>query len=210
MVRKFGLKRAVRFKEFDFKVPKSKTAFTRVVEGNSKLSKVVNKIFSKKALIAVGAGTAIGYGIDSIWNYIESNSGCFKKKGDAVCKVRELSCCQPGPVNNVCPGFSKQYVNACDGYDEDVQGSCCKFCDCNTLQCGPDEEVQCQRPTVADALTHFTHTLGSNVWSVLTNLFPFLPYLLYAAVAVLFIWIAVKQGHVRKTGTLLPASRHSV
>lgn len=224
MARKFGTfkPRASRFKEFDFKVPKTKNAFKKIVRENAKLSKAVHKIFNKKTLMVVGAGAALGYGIDRIWDYVESNSGCFKKQGgdDSVCKVRELSCCQPKDSDNVgfCQGFENAYRNACQGFDEDAEGSCCKFCDCVTLNCGPGEEVRCQRPTVADALTHFTKTLGSGVWSALTAVFPWLPYVLYAIAAVAFVWILnlakpyvwKKQEHVRKTGTLLPTSGRSV
>lgn len=179
-----------RFKDFNIKA-RSKAALSRVVAGSKKLEAVLNKLFNKKTALAVGISSAVGIGVSSIWNYIESNSGCFMKRNDQVCKVRELSCCQPDDLENVpfCPGVSPTYQNVCENFNEEQEGSCCKLCTCDAFECDGDETMQCQRPTVADALTHFAQTLGSGVWSGVDALFPWLSYVLYGIGIVFTIWL---------------------
>lgn len=147
-----------------FKVfAKSKHGLKLIVEKSKKLKGVMNKIFSKKGLAVAAVGGAIGIGIDSVWNYIDSNTGCFKKNVDgSVCKYRELSCCHKTQSNEIplCDG-AQAMKNICDDYDEDnEQQSCCKLCSCEFLNCLPTETMECQKPTVGDALNAFTQNVG--------------------------------------------------
>lgn len=172
--------------------PKSLGHLDEMVAKKSALRRVVGQVFSKKGLAAAGVGTAVGVGVSSIWNYIESNSGCFRRRPDgSVCKALELSCCQRDALDNVagCPGLGHLRA-ACDGFDEDAEGSCCKLCSCDGVDGCPDgEEMRCQRPTVADALTHFAEGVQSGVWSAVGAVFPWAPYALYAALALLALWL---------------------
>lgn len=182
---------AKRFKDFKFKT-KSKAALQRVVAGSKKLENVLKKLFNKKTIMAVGISSAVGIGINSIWNYIESNSGCFMKRNDqSICKVRELSCCQQDELDNVsfCPGISPTYKNLCENFNEEQEGSCCKLCTCQEFQCDTDETMQCQRPTVGEALTHFAQTLSSGIWSSVEAIFPWMSYVLYGIGIILTIWL---------------------
>lgn len=190
-----------RFKDFKFKA-KSKAALQTLVAGSKKLENVLKKLFNKKTLMAAGVSTAVGLGISSIWDYIESNSGCFMKKNDrSICKVRELSCCQRGEMDNVpsCSGISPDYNNVCDNFDEEREDSCCKLCTCEAFRCDHDETMQCQRPTVAEALTHFAQTLGSGVWSSVEAIFPWISYFLYAIGVIFALWLwSLVSPHVTR------------
>lgn len=180
-----------RFKDFKFQA-KSKSALDALVRGSKKLENVIKKLFSKKTLMAVGVTSAVSIGITSIWDYIESNSGCFMKKTDhSICKVRELSCCQKDALDNVpfCSGISVDYENICDQFNEEREGSCCRLCNCEAFHCDGDETMQCQRPTVGEALTHFAQTLGSGVWSSVEAIFPWLTYVLYGIGIVFIVWL---------------------
>lgn len=180
-----------RFRDFKFQT-KSKAALQKLVAESKKLENVLKKLFNKKTVMTVGIGSAVGIGITSIWNYIESNSGCFMKRNDqSVCKVRELSCCQQDQLDNVpfCDGFELHYQNICDNFNEEQEGSCCKLCTCDAFHCDSDETMQCQRPTVADALTHFAQTVGSGVWSTIDTIFPWLSYVFYGIGIILIIWL---------------------
>lgn len=194
VVRSFNFKpiRAMnkRFKAFNV-VTKSMSNLDGLVRKNTKMQKVIKTVFSKKTAVVAGVGTALGLGISSIWNYIESNSGCFKKLRDgSVCKVKELSCCQKERLDNVpnCPGMGP-FQNACHNYDADQEESCCLLCDCVDSHCDEGEEMKCQRPTVADALTHFADQVKSGVWSAVEAVFPWASYVVYAIVALLALWL---------------------
>lgn len=179
-----------RFQDFKFK-KKSKAALEHFVEGSKKLQNILKNLFNKKTVGAVVITSAVGVGISSIWDYIESNSGCFMKRNDqSVCKVRELSCCQKGELDNVpfCDGFSSHFQSACDDYKEE-DDSCCKECSCEKFHCDADESMQCQRPTVADALTHFAQSIGSSVWSSVDAIFPWLSYVLYGIGILFTLWL---------------------
>lgn len=182
---------ARRFKQFKKMAAKTKHGLKTLVNKSPNLEKAIKVIFSKKTAAVAAAGTAVGIGISSIWDYIESNSGCFLKKTDgSVCKIREFSCCQKDPVDNVpfCDG-AQAMANACDGFDEEKEKSCCKLCDCQHLGCLPNETMQCQRPTVADALNHFSTQFGSTIWSGIENFFPWISYVFYGIVIIFIIWI---------------------
>lgn len=186
-----------RLKPFNV-VMKSKNALKSFFKNQKALTKIADKIFTKKGLIRAGtlatAGTALGLVVDNVWSFIHTNSGCFKEKTDGtLCKVKELSCCQPLAVGGVevCDEVLGM-VNVCDGYDESTEGSCCKNCDCDFYDCLPNETMKCQRPTVAEAVKHFASEVGMNLWSGLEWIFPWLawlPYIAYAIVTVFIIYI---------------------
>lgn len=171
--------------------PKSMKHLDDLVKKKSSVRKVIDKVFSKKGLAVAGAGTAVGVGVSSIWNYIESNSGCFMKQLDgSVCKVHELSCCQPATLDNVanCSGLS-HFQKTCDNFDEDAEKSCCRLCNCEHVGCPDSEELKCQKPTVADALTHFADSVKSGVWSAIGSVFPWASYVLYAVLTLFALWL---------------------
>lgn len=180
-----------RFKGFKV-LTKSEKALKKLVSSNEKLKGAIKTVFSKKGLKVAAAGAIIGTGVAHIWNYIESNSGCFKKKSDgSVCKYQELSCCQNGKLDNVpfCDGMEK-LANVCKDFNEDDENSCCRLCDCKYVNnCLPGDTMKCQRPTVADALNHFATQVGSTVWSGIGTVFPWISYVLYGFVAIFVIWI---------------------
>lgn len=162
---------------------------------NTTFKKVVTKIFSKntfKAAAAVGGVTVVGLAIDYINDYIQSNSGCFIKTKQSICKLESLSCCQPDPVENVsfC-SFNVQYPDPCDNFNEDVENSCCKFCDCRYHDCLPSQTMECRRPTVGEALTHFSSGLTSSIWSILNQIFPWFAWILGIGATIVVIWLAL-------------------
>lgn len=189
---------------------RSKVALETLVKSHNKLKKVVKKIFSKKGLTIAATGTIVGVGVTSIWNYIESNSGCFKKRADgSICKVREFSCCEKSKLDNVnfCDGLEKM-ANVCDNFDEEKEKSCCRLCECEHADCLPNETMQCQRPTVADALNHFASQVGSTVWSGIGAVFPWISYVIYGIIAIVSFWILntirvwIKNKNVREIGNV--------
>lgn len=180
-------------KTFDsFKVKaKSLADLNDRIAKNNSLRKVITHVFSKKTLAVATVSGAVAVGAASIMNYIESNSGCFKKNRDgSVCKVVELSCCQQDKLDNVpyCDGMT-HYNTACDQFDEDVEKSCCRDCTCTKIGCDENEDMQCQRPTVADALTHFAQNVSSGIWSSIETFFPWISYVVYGFGIVLAVWL---------------------
>lgn len=215
MAKKFNFKRLGRankkFKDFNVN-PRSQSHLDAIVTSKPKLQRTLNAIFSKKVAttVAVGAGVTTGAVIGSkmVWNYIEANSGCFRKRDNGkVCKVRELSCCQQDKLDNV--NFCQKldlFQNACDNYDEEQEKSCCRMCNCEDAGCEEGETLICQRPTVSDALVHYTENIGSGLlstvtglWSAITNIFTWMPYVVYAVVAILVLWlISLIYGYLPK------------
>lgn len=180
-----------RFKPFKV-VARTKQGLKALVTKSKKLEKAIKVIFSKKGLAVAATGTAVGVGVASIWNYIESNSGCFKRHADgSTCKYEQLSCCQKDKLDNVpfCDGADKM-VNVCENFDADQEQSCCRLCDCQYVNCLPSETMQCQRPTVADALSHYASQFGSTLWSGIETIFPWLWYIIYFMAALFIFWIA--------------------
>lgn len=162
-----------------------------IAKSKSGLQSAIGKIFNKKVFLGITIAGAIVGGMDHLWDYIEANSGCFKKLSDgSVCKVIELSCCQKNSVENIpnCPGM-ESFTHACENFDEDTEKSCCKLCSCEKSICDTDVEMKCQKPTVGDALTHFANEFGSSTWSALKKIFPWAPYVLYACMTLLGIWV---------------------
>ncbi|GFY37575.1 uncharacterized protein TNIN_6861 [Trichonephila inaurata madagascariensis] len=104
-----------------------------IAKKNEVLQGVIKTIFSKKAVKLTALATVVGVSISYIDNYIQSNSGCFLRSGSSVCKVKALSCWQPGVVDKVpfCP--DQILENTCNGYNEDVEKTCCRILVSRTL-----------------------------------------------------------------------------
>lgn len=179
-----------KYKPFQHKV-KSRQELDTLVRTKPKLKAAINKVFSKQTFVAVGVTGAVATGVASIWNYIESNSGCFKKnQSGKVCKVQEFSCCQKDRLSNVpdCDPIPL-HAHLCDTFDESTEGSCCKLCKCSDGNCEEGDSMQCQRPTVADALGFIGGSLTSRIWSFLNTIFPWASYVVYGIAIILAIWI---------------------
>ncbi|GBN83869.1 hypothetical protein AVEN_57377-1 [Araneus ventricosus] len=120
----------------------------------------MEKLFTTKTVVAVTAATAIGLGAEYIHQYVETNSGCFVyERGKPVCKVKELSCCQPKPVPELSYCSLTVDPNICDRFNEDKEGSCCRLCNCSFHECQFNQEMKCRRPTTGEALTYLTRRL---------------------------------------------------
>lgn len=184
-----GPKTAKKFRTFN-KTAKNAKHLSRIVKSDGALRKVLTSVFSKKGIVTAALATTVGVGVAHIDNYIQSNSGCFLKSLDgSVCKVEQLSCCQPEPVEGIstCPQVIQG--NPCAGFDEDEEGSCCKLCSCEYNDCLPTQTMECRRPTIGEALTYYAQGLSSNMFGFLSNLFPILYWILGGAVTLLVIWL---------------------
>lgn len=179
-----------KFKAFTFPA-KNALELGEKIARSVHLKKAIKNIFSVKVI----AGTTIvGLATASIMNYIDSNSGCFLKKKDSVCKVRAFSCCQKNPVDNVpfCPepdSLKNVCENFKENYDDEKEDACCRLCSCQFFNCAANETLKCQRPTVGEALTHIAATLGQNTSSIFSALFPSFVYVFYIIGFVIFLWI---------------------
>lgn len=172
-------------------VARSKRGLKNMVRNSENLKKVIHGIFSKRGLKVAAYGSIVAAGVASVWAYIESNSGCFLKRDDQpVCKVQHLSCCQKGDLDNLpfCEE-SVQNLNVCDNFDEQKEKSCCRLCDCSHFQCLPGETMECQRPTVSTALTHFAENVGAGIWSGIVGIFPSLRYVPYAILVIVCLYL---------------------
>lgn len=167
-----------KYKKFDFKVkgPNKLDKIKKLIRTNKALSDAAHAIFRHKKFLTkvTGAAVIVGVGAHLIHNFIQSNSGCFKQKGELICKIEVLSCCQKERVKNLpsCGNISKNLENVCEHYDDEKKEECCELCDCVSVGCAPGEEVFCQRPGIADALTHFYEETKNAVWSTLSNILP--------------------------------------
>jgi len=165
-------------KLFSKLIPTSKTAFRKFdnvpVKNLPKMKKdknfmnaVTNALKNhKKAIgVTVVATATTAAAVTWIENYITSNSGCFLMSDDSVCKMKNLSCCQPDPVENLsfC-NFSVINPNVCQGYVDDSSKSCCLQCNCIDQACLPGQTMECRRPTVGQALSHLSDNVMSTVW----------------------------------------------
>lgn len=162
------------------------------VSKNDSLRRVISKVFTKKGLVAVTAATVVGVGVSAINDYIQSNSGCFLKSENSVCKVKDLSCCQPDPVDEL--SFCSQTVQGdpCLNFDEDKEKSCCKLCDCQFYNCLPGQEMECRRPTIGEALAHYAQGLTLGAWNWVAYLVPLLYWAAGITTALIVLWIAWK------------------
>lgn len=164
-----------------------------IVKQDSALRKVISAVFSKRGLKITAASTVVGVGVSYINNYIQSNSGCFLTSNTSVCKVRDLSCCQPDPVEGVpfCPGIFKK--NACSGFNEEKEDSCCRLCDCKYSKCLPDQTLECRRPTIGEALSHYAQGMTSGLLSYLEFFLKIFYWVAGMGVGILAIWLAWKM-----------------
>ncbi|GFQ65225.1 uncharacterized protein TNCT_120691 [Trichonephila clavata] len=179
-----------KFKAFK-KTAKNVKHLQALVKKNKALQGVIKTIFSKKGVKVTALATVVGVGISYIDNYIQSNSGCFLHSGSSVCKVKSLSCCQPEAVDKVpyCPD-QQTLGNPCNGYNEDVEKTCCRLCDCQYNNCLPHQKMECQRPTIAEALSYYAQEMTSSVWSGFMFLVPWLMWVVGTGIALLVVWIA--------------------
>lgn len=173
---------------------KSVSHLNAIVKKNKALEFVIKRIFSKStAKVALGA-TVVGVGISYINDYIQSNSGCFIKSNNSVCKVKELSCCQPEQVQDV--PFCKMSLlkpDMCKGFNEDAEKSCCRYCDCTFNDCLPTQTMECRRPTISEALSHYAQAWTTSFWQAITDMFPWLIWM-FSILAVLFaVWFGRKM-----------------
>lgn len=134
----------------------------------------------------------MGYGIRSIVQYIESNLGCFLQDKESVCKVQSLSCCQKNSVEGV-PFCDERLgmTNVCNNFNEEVEKTCCRLCNCEYYNCLPNQTLECQRPTIGEALTYFTQNVSDTVLC-LKSTFPCYIYMFYIFGGFIFIWILIK------------------
>lgn len=175
-------------------VAKNAKSLRNFITRNKTLHHVVKKVFSKSTLKKVAIASVVGIGVQSIMSYIDSNSGCFLKGPRSVCKVKGLSCCQKDEIDQVpfCnEPSSNALANACENFDEDVEKSCCRLCDCEHFGCLPGQSMECQRPTVAEAITHFAGDAASTLLSGVHAVAPWLWYVLYGVGALIFVWVLV-------------------
>lgn len=183
----------VKYKNFDIKI-KGKNKLNKIknlLTKNKALSNAAHVIFRHKKFIAkVGvAATIVGVGAHLIYNFIESNSGCFKQKGETFCKIEVLSCCQKMPVENLpsCANIPDNLANACKDYDDEKESECCKLCSCALVGCGPGEDVFCRRPGIADALTYFGNQTQNAILNAIKSVVP--DYVWEVLMVLLVVWI---------------------
>lgn len=176
----------------------------KILKANKKLNKAVGTIFNKKTFAVAAVSTTIGLAAFHVDNYIKSNSGCFLKKSNgSVCKVRELSCCQPDIAANINYCTPRILLagggDPCKDYDEDKEASCCRLCSCNIYGCSPNDSMECRRPTVGEALSYFAQGISEGISSVWSKLFSFLPYLMgcMGIVALLVVIVLVYKSKTR-------------
>ena len=161
------------------------------INSKSTLSKMYKKLVNKKTFLAVSGVTIIGFSVSHILNYIEANSGCFKKQLDGtICKIKQLSCCQPNEVKHILTCSDLVIVsNPCGNYKEN-DDNCCEHCKCGDgIKCKIGETVHCQRPTVDEALSYFSKELGSGLWSSIKTIFPWVEYVLYVVAIIITVWL---------------------
>ncbi|GFQ84519.1 uncharacterized protein TNCT_311261 [Trichonephila clavata] len=110
--------------------------------------------------------------------------------GSSVCKVKSLSCCQPEAVDKVpyCPD-QQTLGNPCNGYNEDVEKTCCRLCDCQYNNCLPHQkwnanDDDCRSLVILCSRNDFS------VWSGFMFLVPWLMWVVGTGIALLVVWIA--------------------
>lgn len=184
-------KAARRFKTFS-KTAKNVGHLEGLVKRNKALKTAIKAVFSKTTVKLTVGATLVGVGVTYLNNYIQSNSGCFVKSHDAVCKVQALSCCQPEAVEKV-PFCTLKIVqpDPCRGFDEEVEKSCCKWCDCQYHDCLPHQTMECRRPTIGDALGYYAQQWTSSIWDMLDNVFPWIAWVLGIGGVFLAVWLGL-------------------
>lgn len=194
------LKLKPKFKSFDVKVkgPNKLKKVQNLIQNNKSLQKMTRSVFKHKKFLAkvVAVGSVTAYGAVAISNYIHDHSGCFKQSGDTVCKVEALSCCQKELAKGLssCGGpLPPPLMHACDTYDDEREDLCCRMCSCEHVGCSAGEQVVCKRPTVAEALNHFSSELSSNVLDILKQFVPTAVWWMLAGLALLFVAMFVSK-----------------
>ncbi|KMQ83657.1 hypothetical protein RF55_19443 [Lasius niger] len=176
----------------------------RFILKNKHLQKTVKHVFSKTGLTFVTAASLATYAATQISSFIHNNSGCFLFENDEIVgKMKNLSCCQKESIQHVKDlGLFADTApsNACDGYDNDdddedaekeKEDTCCRFCDCKYHDCAVNQRMECRRPTVGEALTHFSKDAIGWIGRTLGALMPFLKYILIAVVLI-FVFIVIR------------------
>lgn len=173
---------------------KDKVQLEAALRKSSKVKRVLKAATNKKILIggAVAGGT-IAYLTQKSMDYIQKNTGCFLHTSDAWCKVEHLSCCNPGLFEGVefCTNLTAPDSSACDGYDEAKEESCCRQCDCESQKCGPEEYLECRRPTVNEALTKVLNNLGPGLLEDVLGSFSKWWIVRYVAIAFIVLIIVI-------------------
>lgn len=186
------LKVPTRFKPFAKKVAKTAKGLNKMLHLDALLQKAFKSVFNKKIFKRAGIATAVGVGVHYVMKYVETNSGCFLKDSSTVhCKVQAFSCCQKQPIQDLpfCPEGSEVMGNPCgDNFDEEKENSCCKFCSCDYFDCKPGQKMECQRPSVGEALTHFAHETASGI----TSLIPGFDNAIHLVWILILVWICFK------------------
>lgn len=191
-----ALKASDEFKHYNFSITKV-SDFTRRAHRNSALRRTARFVFKKRIFYGIAVGTGVGVAAKHVTSYIHTNSGCFLyEKGEPMCKVRELSCCQSENIDGFkdCPsGFGD--ANTCGGYNEKTEKSCCRLCDCKHHSCTATQQLICRKPTVGEALTFYASSAGSLIIGGLFNVLsqiPILRTMFFGCVAIfvflLFLW----------------------
>lgn len=153
-------------------VPKHLDAYVHLknfddVARDSTAKKILKKIPIGKTL-AVGAGAGgLVYLKTQVDAYVHENSGCFlRSRGGRVCKVRELSCCQPKQGKEVepCTGYAFP-KDACLNYDASKEKECCRLCNGKRPFLRNGETLTCRTPDAIEALSYF----GKNVAGGFSN-----------------------------------------
>lgn len=174
----------IHFKNVDDIVAASKT--------DSTLQKLLKQITVKRTVTG-GVIVAGGIGLGTyVSHYINENSGCFLTKGNDICKVRELSCCNPGSATQIadCKLNLVAFQNACDNYSSSEK-ECCRQCDASLHALAPGQFMICKTPTVIEAIGQLTSgsTINS-LFKALSNI-TFIRYFIIGfvfVIAFLFIW----------------------
>lgn len=134
---------------------------------------LVKKLFTSKLLL--GGGVVSTLSAVYVDHYIKGNTGCFLESKENICKIKELSCCNPYESKYI-ETCSDEIIkrlnidkNTCLNYDLN-DPNCCKKCDCQHYSCEVDEKMFCRKATIAESLTYFKDNMISSVNDTFYNL----------------------------------------
>lgn len=158
-----------------------------------------NAVKRHKKAIGITVVTAASTTAAIAWvnNYITTNSGCFllNASDDTVCKVQDLSCCQPNPVEGLsfCKNFTIKNSRACDNYVDTTMNDCCLECNCQQQSCLPHQTLECRRPTVGQALSYISENVASTLFDLTSPIwnaiYSWLVWILGGVGILLAIWL---------------------
>lgn len=191
-----GVKILPKFKAYGKKLVRNVGKLNTMLKTDTLLKRAFNSVFNKNFLKRAGIAATVGVGAHLVIKYIDTNSGCFLKDTSNVrCKVRNFSCCQKNAINELpfCPEDSD--TDPCgNNFDEDKENSCCRLCSCEYYDCQPGQKLECQRPSIGEALSHFT----SEALTGIAGLIPGLDSFFYIVAGFILLWIILtlfrKQG----------------